>query len=255
MPKVRQLKTGKFRVIPIRVCRDLVLSHHYSKRMPASVQLCYGDVDYGPPTKIITACCIFSNATGRWEDKLWELTRLVKLSRYDIPLTKLISKAVGAIRKERMTDLIVSFADIEEDHHGGIYQACSWVYAGVRGKRLDGFNIDGNFVPARTCNAIYGTSSEKQLPNLLSRREVVPHYDIGKHCYWKSLTKDGMKKAIGLGLTSKRYPKPMLILNTDTNATGKSLDHLSKGVIDLKRNKKYHRPNKFSGGDDITEAE
>lgn len=228
---------GIYRELPLAACTPLVLKHHYSHRLPSVVKLCYGDVIYGPP-RVTRACCLFSMATGRWQDQLWELTRLVRLPDYREPLTKLVSKAIGHIRKHSMTDLIVSFADSEEDHHGGIYQACSWIYDGMRGTRLDGFNIDGVFVPARTVNATYGTSSEVELPKLLNGQSVEPHYDCGKHCYWKPLTKSGMRKAVALGLGSRPYPKPMLgttrIGNGEiaTNARV-GADHRRKGIVTL----------------------
>lgn len=231
MPVAPPKKPFNGRALPLQACKELVLKHHYSHRLPASVQLCYGDIDYGPP-RVTRACALFSNATGRWEQDLWELTRLVRLSNYTYPLTMLISKALGHIRQHKLIDLIVSFADSEEDHHGGIYQACSWVYDGCRNERLDGFNIDGEFVPARTCNAIYGTSSVDVLQSKLPNKSITPHMDAGKHCYWKALSKTGMRKAVGLGLCSNRYPQPMLGSDEATNV--KLGDgHNRKGIIKL----------------------
>lgn len=200
--------------------------------MPASVVLSYGLVEYGPPRKTL-ACCLFSTPTGRWEIQrnIWELARLVRLPSYKIPLTQLIAKALGYIRKEKLAELLISFADAEEDHHGGIYQACSWIYHGMRGKRLDGINIDGQFVPARTCNARYGTSSPIILKGQL-KADIVPHFDSGKHCYWKALTKKGMQLALRLGFHSKAYPKPMLY--DKSIAKNYAIDQQQrKGVIKL----------------------
>jgi hypothetical protein len=143
----------------------------------------------------------------------------------------LVGKALGHIRQHSLIDLIVSFADAEEDHHGGIYQASSWVYDGVRSDRLDGFNIDGEFVPARTCNALYGTSSVEGLKEKLAPKSVEPHFDSGKHCYWKALNKHGMQKAIRMGLRSRAYPKPMLFGETEVNYAVDNQQR--KGIIDL----------------------
>lgn len=216
--------------VSVRRCEPLVKKHHYSGRMPSAVQLCYG---ISSDTQLV-ACCIFSNATGRWEADLWELTRLVRLPDLDYPMSALISKALGYIRQNKLTDLIVSFADSEEDHHGGIYQACSWLYSGRRNERLDGFNVDGKFLPARTANAVHGTSSVKGLVAKLKKSgkaaEVTPHVDTGKHCYWKALTKDGMRKALAVGLRSVPYPKPMLTGDTTENVQ-KVAGHVGKGVV------------------------
>ena len=218
--------------VSVRRCEPLVKKYHYSRRMPSAVQLCYG-VSSG--TELV-ACCIFSNATGRWETDMWELTRLVRTPDLRYQLSALISKALGHIRHAGLTDLIVSFADSEEDHHGGIYQACSWMYSGRRDERLDGFNVDGKFLPARTANAVHGTSSAKKLVDKLKSSgkagHVVPHVDTGKHCYWKALTKDGMKKALAVGLRSLPYPKPMLTDDKAENVT-KVAGHIGKGVVQL----------------------
>lgn len=235
MPKLPSQKKpsnkSEYRQVWVNECRELIMKYHYSHRMPAAVKLAYGMVDYGPPRKVI-ACCIFSFATGRWEtDNLWELTRLARTPDFADPLTKLISIAMGHIRKNKLTDLVVSFADAEEDHHGGIYQSASWVYDGMRGERLDGINIDDRFIPARTCNAMYGTSSPDALKAKFPDSVVEPHFDMGKHCYWKALSKDGMRRAISLGLKSRPYPKPML--NQESTGNYVVENHRRKGVINL----------------------
>lgn len=226
--------------------------------MPAAVQVAYGDVDNGPP-KVLLACCLISIPPSRWEaEDVWELSRLVRLPDYQQPLTKLISATLNHIRKGRLTDLVVSFADTEEDHHGGIYQACSWIYDGLRDPRLDGFLIDGVFSPARTCNSVYGTSSLELLQSKLPGKTIEPHFDNGKHCYWKPLTKQGMQKAIRLGLRSNPYPKPMLD-SSSGDATNYAVDAMRrKGVVKLPPlNQERQRPtyDATDVGDDLGEVE
>lgn len=36
---------------------------------------------------------------------------------------------------------------------------------------------------------------------------VDPHFDEGKHIYWRALNKSGKRKALRLGLENKPYPK------------------------------------------------
>lgn len=225
----------KYRKLTLKSCEEIVETYHYSHRMPRSVKLCYGHVVYSPEMQT-QACVIYSQATGRWEaENLWELSRLVRIPEFDDPMTRLISKSIGYIRKHKLTELVVSFADATQDHHGGIYQSCSWVYDGMRGKRLDGFTIDGEFVPARTCNAVYGTSSETEILEhpKVKGRDVEPHYDDGKHCYWKALSKSGMQLAKSLGLRSTSYPKPMLINEDVYNYGSTTRPDLHKGKVEL----------------------
>jgi hypothetical protein len=73
---------------------------------------------------------------------------------------------------------------------------------------MDGVFIDGTFVPGRSCNARYGTQSPRQLAERLAGHTVEPHYDEGKHLYWRALNREGKRKAERLGLKSLAYPKP-----------------------------------------------
>lgn len=245
MPPVKQTSETKatetvsessvIREVPLASCKEIILKHHYSHRLPGAVTLCFADIEYEPVRRTL-ACVMFGWALGRSEESMWELTRLVRLPEYDKPLTKLIAKAMGHIRQHKLIDLVCSFADSEEDHHGGIYQACSWAYSGdSRSREVDGFNIDGVFVPARTANSRYGTSSVEGLQKLLKgKHEVTPHYAPGKHHYWKALTKEGMKKAIRAGFASHPYPKPMIVNGLEANVVFKA-GHERKGVIDIRQ--------------------
>jgi hypothetical protein len=187
---------------------ELVKRHHYSRRAPSNVQ-CVGTLhdegglfgDYGDAV----AACFFSLPPTRWSEEVWELSRLVRTDR-QISLTGLIAQTCRAA-KARGADLLVSFADRTQGHHGGVYQAGSWEYAGCRDRAVDGVLIDGRFVPGRSCNSTWGTRSPGKLSELL-RKEVLPHYDEGKHLYWRAMTKEGKRRAARLGLLSLPYPKP-----------------------------------------------
>jgi len=189
---------------------ELVKRFHYSRRAPSNVQ-CVGTYhedgglfgDYGHAV----AACFFSLPPTRWNEEVWELSRLVRDSA-PRPLTALIAQTCRAA-KAKGADLLVSFADRTQGHHGGIYQAASWAYDGARERRMDGVIVDGRFVPGRSANAAWGTRSPEKLTQLL-RKPVAPHYDEGKHLYWRALTKEGNRRAKRLGLKSLPYPKPAM---------------------------------------------
>jgi len=201
-----------FRVGHYQDACALVEEHHYSRRVPSNVQ-CVGTLhdsgglfgDFGDAV----AACFFSMPPTRWTHEVWELSRLVR-SRPNIPLTSLISqtkrhaKSLGA-------HLLVSFADVTHDHHGGVYQAASWNYHARRERRMDGVTIDGSFVPGRSCNSRWGTRSPRKLSELLCK-DVEPHFDEGKHLYWAAVTKTGKRWARAMDLMSAPYPKPDLQL-------------------------------------------
>ena len=186
----------------------LVVQFHYSKRPPANVQQVvtwHEDGGLFGGDGIAIAACYFSIPPTRWSEDVLELSRLVRRPECSVPLTGLIAQACRLIRNK--IDLVVSFADKTQHHHGGIYQAASWNYAGARERACDGVIISGTFHPGRSCNSVWGTRSPEKLAKILGQR-VTPHYDEGKHCYWRALQKTGAAKAQRLGLTCVPYPKP-----------------------------------------------
>lgn len=199
-----------FRVGAYGEAVELVKRHHYSRRAPSNVQFVgtlhdngglFGD--YGP----VVAACFLSIPPTRWAEDVLELSRLVRDDK-PRPLTSLISQTCRFAAKNG-ADLIVSFADKTQGHHGGIYQAASWNYDGARERRMDGIIVDGIFIPGRSANSRWGTQSPQKLSALL-RKPVAPHFDEGKHLYWRALSKSGERKAMRLGLRCNVYPKPAL---------------------------------------------
>lgn len=199
-----------FRAGHVDEASQLVVRWHYSKRPPANVQFVgtwhaagglFGD--YGPAV----AACFFCIPPTRWAEGVLELARLVRAPSVSVPLTGLIS-ATCRHAASSGTDLVVSYADQTQGHHGGIYQAASWNYAGCRNTVMDGLIVNGQFVPGRSCNSIWGTRSPDRLRAMFPDWDILPHYDAGKHLYWKALNKNGFKKAQRLGLKATPYPKP-----------------------------------------------
>lgn len=197
-----------FRTGCIDEASDLVLRHHYSRRIPSNVQFVgtlhepgglFGD--YGRAV----AAVFFSIPPTRWSEPVLELSRLVQDGSRP-PLSLLIGNACKELRKQG-ADLLVSFADRTHGHHGGVYQSASWNYDGCRDRMMDGLMIDGSFWPGRSCNSKFGTRSPSKVAVILGR-EVLPHFDEGKHLYWKALGPKGKAKATKLGLKSMPYPKP-----------------------------------------------
>jgi hypothetical protein len=190
----------------------LVMRYHYSRRIPSAIQLVgtfhrtgglFGDSGEG------VAACIFSIPPTRWAEPVWELSRLVRADGVRVPLSRLIKLTCVYVKRKGLCDLLVSFADWMQRHHGGIYQAASWKYAGQRKQAMDGLTVNGVFMPGRSCNSTWGTRSPEKLAGVLSGdNSIEPHYDEGKHLYWKALNAAGRAKAERIGLQSLPYPKP-----------------------------------------------
>jgi hypothetical protein len=189
----------------------LVKLHHYSARPPANVQVVgtwHEDGGLFGDRGNAVAACYFSIPGTRWSEHVLELSRLVRTPAMTAPISRLVALTVQHVAYAKAADLVVSFADWTQGHHGGVYQACSWSYAGRRERRQDGMLVDGVFVPGRSCNSRWGTRSPSKLTDILAGHTVEPHYDEGKHLYWRALNKRGRKQAERLGLASLPYCKP-----------------------------------------------
>jgi hypothetical protein len=60
-----------------------------------------------------------------------ELVRIA-LTKHQSPVSKIVAQAIRFLKKQSPNlQLIVSYADPEQGHHGGIYQAGNWIYRGL----------------------------------------------------------------------------------------------------------------------------
>ncbi len=189
--------------------KDMVLSCHYSNRIPGNV--CFvgsfhesGGLfgDNGP----MVAACFFSSPPTRWSEPVIELTRLVRLDNIRVPLSRLISLSLKHLKSQGF-DLIVSFADRTQGHEGYVYRASNWKYHGLRDPQNDGLIINGSFIPGRSCNEIYGSRSQDVIKTMLPDSTVEKHFDEGKHLYWYPLNKAGARKAERLDLKNIAWNK------------------------------------------------
>lgn len=140
-----------------------------------------------------------------------ELIR-VALREHQSPVTQIVARAIRLLRQASPgLQLIVSFADPGQGHHGGIYQAGNWLYLGrsdpemefiVQGKRLHGRSV-------RHLYSRYGPRREDESPLEWLRRHIDPEAQPlrvpGKHRYVYPLTKTLRRQ---LSELAKPYPAP-----------------------------------------------
>ena len=197
-----------FRAGQLADARALVKRFHYSGRFPNSIKfigtLHLGGGLFGDFGEAVAAC-VFTVPPTRWREEVLELSRLVRREDTRVPLTMLIRLSCAKL-KAAGHDLLVSFADRTAGHHGGVYQAAGWRYHGRGDRSCDGVVVGGRFVPGRSCNSTWGTRSPEKLTALL-HQDVQPHYDEGKHLYWRALGPAGERKAERLELRRTQYPK------------------------------------------------
>ncbi len=179
---------------------------HYSQSIPKSKLVKIGAWENG----IFIGCLIYSyGATpqigspyGLKMIEVCELTR-VALTRHASPVSRIMAISLTMLRRHCPgLKLVISYADLDRDHHGGIYQATNWIYAG-RTKPDCYLKVNGIIEHRKTIYDRYGCQSLDWL-----RRKVDPKasriMDSGKHKYLMPLERELAKN---LAQLSKPYPK------------------------------------------------
>lgn len=161
----------------IRAARHAVMKWHYSKAVPAGKLVKFGVWEN---EKFIGAVIFGRGATPHLgspyqleQTEVCELVR-VALDKHEAPVTQIVAEAIRQLKQTNPgLRLIVSFADPDEGHHGGIYQAGNWVYNGTSPSARF-FKINGKKTHPRSVGAKGGIQSlEWVQANLDSKAEIV----------------------------------------------------------------------------------
>lgn len=172
---------------------------HYSKSMPAGKTVKVGVWENG---KFI-GCVIFSRGATKDLGKPYGCTQLqsceltrVALKSHSAPVTRIVAIAIKMLKTlAPRLQLIISFADPEHGHHGGIYQGGNWLYAGTT-IAADEYLVHGRRMHGRSMRALYGTHMGKSFIKIIK--------GSSKHRYLMPLD-DEMRQRIKS--FSKPYPK------------------------------------------------
>lgn len=125
---------------------------HYTKRIPVGKTVKIGVFENG----VFIGAVIFSRGAtprigspyGLVQTEVCELTR-VALDKHKSPVTQIISEALRMVKEANPgLRLVVSYAALEEGHHGGIYQAGNWIYEGCVKSHV--FKVKGELVHGRS---------------------------------------------------------------------------------------------------------
>lgn len=178
---------------------------HYSHSIPASRLIKHGVWEDG---KWVGAVLYGKGATpaicspyNLSDVQIVELVRIA-LTNHESNVTEIVSKSIKLLKKDNpKLELIVSYADSNQDHLGIIYQAGNWIYEGPIFS--DNIIINGKQTHRRTITSKYGTSKIEWL-----RKNVDPNARINKQkCKFKylmPLTKRARRKYEHL---HQSYPK------------------------------------------------
>jgi hypothetical protein len=181
---------------------------HYTQKMPNA------GVKFGIwENKIFVGVILFgigaANATNGKKyglpekNAIAELVRVAMRRDHQTPVSKCVSIAIKMLKKQSPNlRMLISFADTEQGHHGGIYQAGNWIYTGVStSDRV--FIIKGERKHAKTIHSNKWVQSEEWL-----KAHVDPNAKIiktpGKHRYLMPLDAEMKERIIPF---SKPYPK------------------------------------------------
>tara|TARA_R100000234_G_scaffold33622_1_gene19774 strand:- start:877 stop:1542 length:666 start_codon:yes stop_codon:yes gene_type:complete len=185
---------------------------HYSKSVPTGKLIKVGVWEKG----VFIGCLVYSrganyrmlNKYGLRQDQGCELTRIA-LSSHITTVSRILSISLKFLKKSSPSlQLVVSYADPMQDHHGGVYQASNWIYSGLSSPAPQWW-FKGKWAHNKT---VYESKLSKSEKSRLKRR-VVP----GKHTYLMPLTSQMREKALSL---SKPYPmrlKQVQVSTPDTN--------------------------------------
>lgn len=132
-----------------------------------------------------------------------ELTRIA-LKNHITPVSKILSIAIKFLNKQSSgIRLIVSYADADQDHYGGIYQATNWIYEGLfNNGNVGAYIVNGQKVHPKTMFDRHGTHAREQIKKIYPSLQLF--YTKGKHKYLMPLDNEMRIKILPL---AKPYPK------------------------------------------------
>lgn len=178
---------------------------HYSKCVPVGKLVKIGVWEY---EKFVGVVLFGRGATpnlgkpyGMDQTECVELVRIA-MREHDTPVSKVVSVSLKFLKKtNQKIRLVVSFADQSQGHHGGIYQAGNWIYAG-QGSPAKFYMINEKLTHPRSIGAKGLTQNIDGARKLDKSAYVV---DVpGKHRYLMPLDKKTRRK---ISILSNPYPK------------------------------------------------
>jgi hypothetical protein len=137
-------------------------AHHYSGSPPAGRLVCVGAWEAGAFVGAVLfgrgASSEIGSPFGLQQSEVCELCR-VALGPHQAPTSQIVSIAVRLLRRQSPgLRLIVSYADPEHGHHGGIYAAMNWLFIGCTNAESL-IRLHGHLLHPRTVASRYRTRS------------------------------------------------------------------------------------------------
>jgi hypothetical protein len=178
---------------------------HYSRCLPVGKLVKVGTWENGKFIGVVLfgrgANFNMVKGYGLSQDQGCELVRIA-LTKHKSPVSKIAAQAIRFLKKQSPNlRLIVSYADPEAGHHGGIYQAGNWVYRGLSASAVKVW-YNNKWSHKKSVD-----DAGVDQANLAKKRVA------GKHTYLMPLDNEMRKHILPL---SKPYPKRAGSETTDT---------------------------------------
>jgi hypothetical protein len=172
---------------------------HYSRCIPKSKlaklgvwedKIFKGVIIYG-----VGATSDLVKSYGLMQQQGCELVRIA-LKSHNTPVSRIIAISLKILKSHFPgLRLVVSFADPEQGHHGGVYQASGWIFSG-NSQASDEYIYKGK--------RWQGRSFRNQYKGMEKHPDVVVVKGSSKHRYLMPLDEDMKRQILPL---SKPYPK------------------------------------------------
>lgn len=190
-----------------------VMNWHYSQAMPSGKLVSYGVWEDGA----FVGCVLYGHGANNKLGKPYglDITECVELVRiamtaHTSTVSQVVSQSLKRLKKSNTRlRLVVSFADPEQSHHGGVYQAGNWIYAGTSNV-ADEYIVNGERIHGRSVRARRNSAKTPREQNTLAW--LLKHVDpnarqiegSSKHRYLYPLDKSMRRKIQPLALP---YPR------------------------------------------------
>lgn len=130
---------------------------------------------------------------GLEQTQVCELVR-VALNEHIAPVSRILAIAIRVLTAENPgLRLIVSYADPEQGHHGGTYQAGGWIYDG-RSQPQREVVVNGKVMHKRTANALFGSIKGLEKSKVFWKHKYLMPLDPGMRAQIMPLAKPYPKR-------------------------------------------------------------
>ena len=177
----------------LKEAKHTIRVNHYSHSIPAGkswyVRFMTTIIVWSiPANKNLARFCTGSNFL-----KVWELSRLWAPDGHaSNELTRAIAAALKALRERESVDVVVSFADPNVGHLGGVYRAASWTYTGTSSETRT-YEKDGERFPRRSFHSGNQGMTKAQIEARGYREIKLP----GKHRFVRGVSVRGRRAVRG----------------------------------------------------------